>query len=206
MIPKWLEWAKSLQAIAQNGLTYASNEFDIERYKSVMNIAAEIIAEHSLVKKEVISELFSEQAGYATPRVDVRGIIFRDDKILLVKENSDGGWTLPGGWADPNEAPSAAVEREVFEESGFIVRATRLLALYDRDKQGHYPPHPFHVYKIFFLCELEGGKETPSIETSGVEFFAEDNIPHLSHARVTPLQIKKFFSKFHKADFTTEFD
>jgi hypothetical protein len=90
MIPKWLEWAKSLQAIAQNGLEYAGNEFDIERYNSVMDIAAEILSEHSLVKKEVIKELFSEQAGYATPRVDVRGVVFKDDKVLMVKEKSDG--------------------------------------------------------------------------------------------------------------------
>lgn len=206
MIPKWLEWAKSLQAIAQNGLEYAANEFDIERYKSVMEIAAEILSEHSLVKKEVIKDLFSEQAGYATPRVDVRGIVFKDDKILMVKEKSDGRWTLPGGWADPNEPPSTAVEREVFEESGFIVKASRVLAVYDRDKQGHYPPHPFHVYKLFFLCELQGGKETLSIETSGVEFFSEEEIPELSPARVTIKQIKKFFSKYHTSEWTTEFD
>lgn len=206
MIPKWLEWAKSLQAIAQNGLEYAQNEFDIERYKSVMEIAAEILSEHSLIKKEVIKDLFSEQTGYATPRVDVRGVVFKDDKILMVREKSDSRWTLPGGWADPNEAPSTAVEREVFEESGFIVKAARLLAVLDRDKQGHYPPHPFHVYKIFFLCELQGGKETLSIETSGVDFFSEEEIPELSHARVTIKQLKRFFHKYHEADWTTEFD
>lgn len=206
MTPKWLEWARSLQALAQNGLMYAHNEFDVERYKEIMDISAEIMSVHSSVEKEIIMDLFSDQSGYVTPRVDVRGIVFREGRLLLVREKSDGRWTLPGGWADPNEAPSEAVEREVFEESGFVVKARKLAALYDRDRQGHYPPHPFHVYKIFFLCEITGGGEQLSIETDGIGFFSEDEIPELSPPRTTLKQLKNFFSRQRNQDWETEFD
>jgi ADP-ribose pyrophosphatase YjhB (NUDIX family) len=205
MLPKWLEWAKSLQAIAQNGLTYSDNHFDQERYQAVRGVAAEIIAAHSDIKLERVCELFGGEVGAATPKVDVRGAVFRDDTILLVKERSDGLWTLPGGWADVNEPPSVAVEREVFEESGYRTRAAKLLALYDRDMHGH-PPYPFHVYKIFFLCELLGGAPTPSYETETVAFFGEDDLPELSLTRVTPAQIARLFEHCRHPDWPADFD
>jgi ADP-ribose pyrophosphatase YjhB (NUDIX family) len=197
MEPKWLEWAKSLQAIAQNGLTYAVNEFDIERYEQIRNISAEIMASNSGGDFEFINELFRKEEGYATPKVDVRGVVFEGNKILLVKEKIDGGWTLPGGWADPNETPAESVEREVFEESGFIVKSKKVLAVYDRTKQGHTPPFPFHVYKLFFLCELQGGSKSTSNETSDVDFFEENKIPGLSNSRVLKGQIERLF-EFHR--------
>lgn len=206
MIPKWLKWAKELQSLSQSGLNYTENPFEIERYKAIMKVSAEIMAEYSSVETEKIIDLFSRQAGHATPRVDVRGVVFKDGKILLVKEKLDGKWTLPGGWADPNETPSHAVEREVFEESGFNVKAEKLLALYDRDKQGHKPPHPFHVYKIFFLCEITGGKKTLSNETDDIAFFLEEEIPELSEARTTIRQLKHFFKMYNTSNWYTEFD
>lgn len=206
MTPKWLEWTKQLQSISQNGLEFSTNEYDIERYKAIRKIAAEILAAQSYGNPEVIEDFFSRETGYSTPKVDVRGAIFRDDKILLVKEISDGGWTLPGGWADPNETPSESVEREVLEESGFIVKAKKVIAVYDRDKQGHTYPYPFHIYKIFFLCELIGGEEKISNETSEVKFFAEDEIPMLSERRTLAHQIKRFFEHHRKIELPTEFD
>ncbi len=203
---KWLKWAKDLQAISQDGLTYSENKFEIERYKQIRGIAAEMMAEYSETEFEKILGLFTEQAGYATPKIDVRGVVFKDDKVLLVKEKSDGGWTLPGGWADPNESPKESVEREVFEESGFITEAIQVLAVYDRDKQGHTPPFPFHIYKIFFLCELKGGKKKLSIETDGVDFFAEDNIPVLSVARTKESQLKLFFEYKRSGEQKADFD
>lgn len=140
---KWLEWAQKLQAIAQNGLTYSEGVFDIERYKQLQAIATEIMATYSNVEHSYVLDLFSREVGYATPKVDVRGAIFRDDTILLVKEISDGCWTLPGGWADVGESRSEVVVKEVYEESGYQARAIKLLAVYDRDKQGH-PPFPFY--------------------------------------------------------------
>ncbi|MDR3626127.1 MAG: NUDIX hydrolase [Ignavibacteriaceae bacterium] len=207
MEPKWLEWAKSLQAIAQNGLTYALNEFDIERYEQIKNISAEMMATNSDGDLEFIKGLFNNVDGYATPKVDVRGVVFKDGKILLVKEKADGGWTLPGGWADPNETPSESVEREVLEESGFIVKTQKVLAVYDRAKQGHKPPFPFHVFKLFFLCDLKGGISTLSNETDGVDFFEENNIPDvLSKSRVLKSQIERFFEFYKNPNLPTDFD
>ncbi len=204
--PAWLGWATRLQAIAQNGLLYARDPFDQERYASLQTIAAEMMAAGSDVPVEKIETLFGEQVGYATPKVDVRGVVFRDDRILLVRELSDGGWTLPGGWADPLESPSEAVVREVREESGFETVAEKLLAVYDRSKHPHEPPFPFHVYKLFVGCRLTGGEAAGGIETNGVAFFAEVALPPLSVSRVTEGQIRRFFAHQRHPDWPTDFD
>lgn len=205
MQPKWLEWAQKLQAIAQNGLTYSEGVYDIERYKQLRAIATEIMVTYSNVEHSYVLDLFSGEVGYATPKVDVRGAIFRDDTILLVKERADGLWTLPGGWADVGESPSEVVVKEVYEESGYQVRATKLLAVYDRNKQGH-PPFPFYVYKLFFHCELIDGSPSSSIETEAVDFFPEDALPELSIGRVTPAQITRLFQHYRQPDLPTDFD
>ncbi|MEH1848822.1 MAG: NUDIX hydrolase [Nostoc sp.] len=205
METKWLEWAQKLQAIAQNGLTYSENPFDIERYKQLRAIATEMMAAYSNVEHSYVLDLFSREVGYATPKVDVRGAIFRNDTILLVKERADGCWTLPGGWADVGESPSQVVVKEVYEESGYQARAIKLLAVYDRDKQGH-PPFPFYVYKLFFKCELIGGSPSSSIETEEVGFFPEDALPELSIGRVTPAQITRLFQHYRQPDLPTDFD
>ncbi|MGI6368780.1 MAG: NUDIX hydrolase [Anaerolineae bacterium] len=191
---RWLGWAVRLQALAQDGLLYAANPFDRDRYQAVSRIAAEIIHEAADTPLEHIEGLFSAQAGYATPKVDVRGLVFRDEQVLLVQELSDGLWTAPGGWADPGDTPSRAVEREIWEESGYVARAVRLLALYDRATQGHEPPHPFSVFKLFFLCELTGGAPAVSSETSGVNFFPVEALPPLSLGRVTARQIRHLYT------------
>ena len=147
------------------------------------------------------------EEGYATPKVDVRGVTFRDDRILLVRELLDGGrWTLPGGWADVNDRPSEAVEREVWEESGYRVRATKLLAVYDRRFHGHQPPHPHGIYKLFFLCDLLGGEPTASVETADAAFFAEDEIPELSISRTTRPQLQRCFAHHRNPSLPTDFD
>ncbi len=179
--PQWLRWSRQLMAVAQNGLTYASNPFDIDRYQSIRKIAAAIMADHTLADQQRIENLFAQEAGYATPKVDVRGVVFRDQALLLVKERQDGRWTLPGGWADVNESPSEAVVREVFEESGYRTRATKLLAVFDRAKHPHVPLLPFHIYKLFLRCQWLGGEPTSSTETEAVGFFREDQLPELSH-------------------------
>jgi ADP-ribose pyrophosphatase YjhB (NUDIX family) len=202
---RWLRWAQNLQAIAQTGLTYTENPFEVERYEAVREIAAEMIAAHSDHDVDLIRGLFADQSGYATPKVDVRGVVFRDEAILLVKERRDGLWTLPGGWADINDSPAEATEREVYEESGYRARAVKLLACYDRNKHGH-PPYGFHIYKLFFECELLGGAPTESIETAGVGFFREDDIPPLSLPRVTPAQIAHFFEHHRHPRWPTDFD
>jgi ADP-ribose pyrophosphatase YjhB (NUDIX family) len=205
MTPKWLEWARDLQAIAQTGLNYTKNPFEIERYERVREIAAEMAVTHCDVDGARIRDLFAGEAGYATPKVDVRGVVFRDDAVLLVKERRDGLWTLPGGWADVNDSPGEATVREVYEESGYRTRAVKLLACYDRDKHDH-PPYGFHIYKLFFQCQLVGGTPTGSIETEEVAFFREDEIPPLSLPRVTPAQITRFFQHRCHPEWATDFD
>jgi ADP-ribose pyrophosphatase YjhB (NUDIX family) len=203
--PKWLEWVQNLQALAQSGLTYSPNPFDIQRYEAIREIAAEILSTYSQTDLGLIRDLYQSQAGYITPKVDVRGVVFKSDHILLVRELADGGFTLPGGWADVNEPPSSAVEREVWEETGYHVKAKKLLAVYDRNKHGH-PPYIFHIYKLFILCDLVGGQASGSIETGEADFFSEGQIPPLSIARTTAEEINRFFEHHRCPDLPTDFD
>ena len=206
MDPVWLKWAKELAAISQNGLTFSETAYDIERYEAVRRIAAEMMSTQSNLDVETLMTIFTREKGYATPKVDVRGVVFRDGKILLVKEAIDGGWTLPGGWADPCQSPSECVVREIREESGYETETRKLLAVYDRSKHPHEPPMPFHIYKMFFLCEITGGFPQISHETTAVDFFAEDRIPDLSVSRVLPTQIARMFEHNRNPDLPTDFD
>jgi ADP-ribose pyrophosphatase YjhB (NUDIX family) len=204
--PKWLKWARELQAIAQTGLHFSESEYDLERYRAILNISVEMFANQSSEPTPIIRNLFEKQTGYATPKVDVRGVVFREDKLLLVQETSDGRWTLPGGWADVNDSPSEAVEREIVEESGFITKAVRLLALFDRAKHPHDPPFPFHVYKLFIECEIVAGDSKLSMETSAVGFFGLGEIPPLSTSRVTSGQIEFCFQRHGSSETSSVFD
>jgi ADP-ribose pyrophosphatase YjhB (NUDIX family) len=202
----WLDWTKRLQAIAQIGLHFAKDPYDIERYKAVRQIAAEMTAENSGTPCEVVLEAFTNQRGYATPKIDVRGVVFRDDKLLFVRERMDGQWSLPGGWGDVCQSPAENAVREVFEESGFVVEAKKLLAVFDREKHPHVPPYPFHIYKLFMLCEIVGGRETLSEETDAVGFFGETELPELSLLRITPDQIRRMFEHHRNPNLPTDFD
>ena len=203
---RWTEWAQKLQSIAQNGLTYSQNDFDTDRYRQIRLIAAEIIAEHTDHQPEEILNYFSRDNGYATPKVDTRGVIIREDKVLLVNEKTDGLWTLPGGWADPWATPRENVEREVHEEAGYMVKAKKLLAVYDREKQGHLPKLPYRVYKMFFHCEITGGRPTPSMETTDVRFFPLTNLPQLSLSRVNATQIRRMAELISRPELPADFD
>lgn len=204
--PNWLTWAQRIQAIAQIGLQYTADPFDEERYRELSHIASEIMQAHTLSQEGEVRMVFESQCGYATPKLDIRGIVFKGGKILLVRELQDKGrWTLPGGWVDINEPPSLAVEREVREEAGKIVRAVKLLAMFDTNQHGH-PPIPFHTYKLFFLCELLGETEMAPLETAEPTFFCEKEIPELSPARVTRQEIARMFEHHRNALLPTDFD
>ena len=205
MEPNWLTWARKLQAIGQNGLAYSKDPFDIERFEELRELALEILQNYTDSDLPRIRDLFAGEHGHATPKVDVRGVVFNEDAILLVRERADGKWTLPGGWVDVNESPSESVVREVFEESGYQTKALKLLACYDRNRHPH-PPHPYHVYKLFFYCEILGGSPCTSAETDGVDFFKQDAIPELSTGRVTSAQIDRFFEFLRSPDLPTDFD
>jgi ADP-ribose pyrophosphatase YjhB (NUDIX family) len=205
--PPWMAWVRALQAISQTGLHYSQNIYDTQRYQEIGALAATILEQHTTLTAGEMLALQATEFGYATPKVDVRGIAFRDDRILLVREILDEGrWTAPGGWADVNETPAQAVVREVREESGFETRAVKLLAVYDREHQGHTPSYPYHVYKLFFLCELTGGAPRPNEEASEIEFFGVDELPELSVSRITERQIRHFFDLRNRPEAPTEFD
>ena len=201
----WIEWVRRLQAIAQNGLTFCKDPFDRERYEQVRRVAEEILASYADIDATLISNLFRGERGYATPKIDVRGAVFHENRVLLVREQSDGLWTLPGGWADVGESPAEAVVREIQEESGFETKVYKLAALYDRNKHAH-PPMLFHVYKAFFLCDLVGGSAATSHETSEVAFFNCTELPSLSTARVTVRQVERLFAHHTHRALPTEFD
>jgi ADP-ribose pyrophosphatase YjhB (NUDIX family) len=190
--PRWLEWAREIQALSQTGYHYAENEYQRLRNLRLSEIAAEIISEHTGLAVTPLAHVFQAQIGYATPRVDVRGAVFQDGQLLLVRERQDGGWTLPGGWADVGDVPSEAAEREVWEEAGFRVKAHKLVGVYDANRLG--PLELFHAFKLVFLCELIEGTARTSSETSEVVFFSQNELPGiLSGARTRPRHILDAF-------------
>lgn len=208
MPQRWLAWAQELQALAQNGLAYCKNPFDIERFEQVRRIAAEITAAYSELDPQQVLGLFTNQPGYSTPKIDVRGAVFRGQKILLVQELQDQNrWTLPGGWADTGDTPSEAVTREIREETGFETRVTKLAAVYDRTRRGH-PPLFFSAYKLFFICEITGGQAASSIETGRIEFFDQADLAQLdlSLGRVTMQELLMLFDHYAQPHLPTEYD
>lgn len=186
---KWLSWVRTLQSVSQAGINYTENPFDRDRYEKVGEVAAQMAAAVSGLPALAVARAFAADSGHPTPKVDVRGAVFRDGRVLLVRERSDGRWTLPGGWADPGEPPGAAVAREVREESGYAVSATRLVAVHDRDLHNH-PPIAFAVYKLFFLCELEPVDTVEhDHEIESVDWFDPRRPPELSTGRVSAAQL-----------------
>lgn len=203
--PKWLDWAKRLQIIAKAGIEYGHTEYDIDRYKAIQDIAIEILEEYSEVTKEKLLELFTKDNGYITPKIDVRAAIFKDNKILLVKEKIDGRWSMPGGWADINLSLKESIIKEAKEEAGVIVEPKRIIAVLDRKK--HNPPLFFYgVYKIFVQCDLISGEFNKNAETSDAVFFPLENLPPLSVGRNTFEQIKMCFDAKEKENFETIFE
>jgi ADP-ribose pyrophosphatase YjhB (NUDIX family) len=203
--PQWLKIAREMSAMAQTGLTFSKDPFDRQRYERLRELSALMLAQGSAQEYAAILESLNRDAGYATPKVDVRGAVFRDGDVLLVREITDGLWTLPGGWADVNQSAGACVEREIFEESGFTARALKLAAVYDYQKRNR--PHSREsIYKMFFLCELTGGDARPSNETSEVAFHARDRLPPLSQGRSTAAQIERMFEHHENRALGTDFD
>lgn len=205
MAPDWLVWVQQLRSIAQVGLTYSNSPYDIERYEHIREIAAQIAAQQTGAEPEVILGLFEDKPDYPTPKVDIRGAVFKDDQILMVREAIDGKWSLPGGWADIGDHPSVSVEREVKEESGLTVKTRKLAAVYDRNKHSH-DPYPRHIYKLFFICDIVDGEESSTFDILDVAYFAEDSLPELSTGRVTEFQIKRMFTHYRDPSLPADFD
>jgi ADP-ribose pyrophosphatase YjhB (NUDIX family) len=203
--PRWLEWAREIQALSQTGLHYAENDYQAQRNQRLSEIAAEIISQHCELEYAPLVEAFHAQIGYATPRVDVRGAVFQEGKLLLVRERQDGGWTMPGGWADVGDTPAEAAEREVREEAGFHVKACKVVGVYDANRVG--PLELFHAFKIVFLCDLIDGVARPSDETSEVAFFGLEEMPEpLSGERTRMRHIHDAFAMLKDETIPTIFD
>jgi ADP-ribose pyrophosphatase YjhB (NUDIX family) len=203
--PGWLPIGREMRAIAQIGLTFSKDPYDRQRFERIRELAAAVIAQATGQPAGPLVEHFRLDAGYATPKIDVRAACFMEGRVLLVREISDRAWTLPGGWADVNETPAASVVREVSEESGFEARAVKLAAAYDYRKRNRLH-HLDSIYKLFFICELTGGSARPSIETSEVAFFARDALPPLSIGRTTAAQIERMFEHAQDPTLPTDFD
>jgi ADP-ribose pyrophosphatase YjhB (NUDIX family) len=205
--PSWLRWSRALQSVAQAGLTYAQDPYDQERYRDVRRVAAEIAAAGSAGDADAIAGFFASERGYPTPKIDVRAAVIVEDRILLVREREDGGWTMPGGWADVGESAADAAVRETWEEAGVRVRAAKLIALLDRERRGH-PWHPEYSYKAFFACDPVGAL-TPvpqSAEITDAGLFARDALPQLSLGRITPAEIELAFAHRATPELPAEFD
>ncbi len=203
--PQWLRWAQQVQAIAQAGLTYARDPYDRERYEQLRTLAVEIAASATDASPERLRAAFAASVGYPTPKVDVRAVVFRGEEVLLVRESRTGGWTLPGGWADVGDTPSAAAERETLEESGYRVRAHKLFALLDKSRHEH-PPSLDYTYKLLVGCELLGGSPVTSHEIDAVGFFARAQLPQLDLDRTTPGQITLAYAHAADPSRPTDFD
>jgi ADP-ribose pyrophosphatase YjhB (NUDIX family) len=202
--PPWLTWAREIFSLSQSGLTYSGNEYDLQRYRRLQEITAEIIEAHSRIDKRSALESFSMQAGYITPKIDVRGAVIRAGKILLIQERADGKWAMPGGWADLGDAPASVAEREVWEESGFRVKAEKVVAVIDANRVE--PLEFYHAYKIIFLCRLLEGEPRTSYETLAVDFFALNDLPPLSSYRTSESMLKEVFAHVKDPNRPTAFD
>lgn len=205
MKEKWLEWATRLQSIAQAGLTFGENRYDLDRYNQIRAISVEILREYTGISYEKIENLFTSETGYQTPKVDIRASVIRDNKILMVKEKIDGAWSLPGGWADVNTSVSESAARECLEEAGALVRPERIIAIHQADR--HYDfPYPYTVYKIFVECSLVEINFRENTETLEAGFFAPGSLPPLSTERNTREQIEMCFGAGKKEVFEALFD
>ncbi len=201
---KLLQWALDLQGIAQTGLYYGSGKFDLDRYEQIREIAAEMISYRTGLPEDKVKEIFCSDVGYLTPKLDTRAAIFKEDKILLVKESS-GAWSMPGGWVEPDKSIMENTVKEAWEEAGLTVTADRLIALFDLDKN-NLKLHPFKVIKAFVLCTVKGGHFEKNLETVDSRYFGLDELPELTEDKNTREQIALCFEAKAARHWETVFD
>ncbi len=201
---RWLAWAVELQSLAQAGLTYGKDGFDLERYARIREISAEILAHMTELPVEKVTGLFCNETGYQTPKLDTRAAVFQEGKILLVRER-DGRWALPGGWCDVNVSVGENTVKEVKEEAGLDVIPRRIIAVQDRAKH-NLPVYAYGVCKIFVQCDAAGGQFTPNLETTEARYFPPDQLPPLAEEKNTPAQIALCFEAYRSDAWATQFD
>ena len=201
----WLKWAIEIQALAQNGLTYTKDVYDKERFERLREISAEMLAEKTDIPVDKVKDLFCNEKGYQTPKLDTRAAIFKDGKILLVHENN-GTWALPGGWVDVLESVGSNTIKEVKEETGLDVRNQKIIAIQDRNKH-NTPSYAYGICKVFVLCELLGGEFKENTETTEIKYFSLDEVPqNLANEKTSMEQIEMCFRALNNSNWQTEFD
>lgn len=202
---KWLKWAMEIQSLAQAGLAYTENPYDIERYERLREISVEMVAEKSNISLDKVERLFCNETGYQTPKLDTRAAIFKDNKILLTHENN-GTWSLPGGWCDVLESVKSNTVKEVKEETGLDVEAVKIISIQDRNKHNK-PQYAYGVCKVFVLCNIIGGKFIKNIETTETKYFSLEEIPsNLAEEKTNKEQIEICFAAFNNQSWQTQFD
>ena len=202
---RWLKWAMEIQSLAQSGLAYTQNKYDIERYERLREISAEILSEKTSLNLDKVKNLFCNETGYQTPKLDTRAAIFKGNKILLVHENN-GTWALPGGWCDVLESVKSNTEKEVKEETGLDAKAVKIISIQDRNKHNK-PVYAYGVCKVFVLCDILGGKFIENIETTGTQYFSLDNLPsNLAEEKSNKEQIEMCFNAYYDKNWQTQFD
>lgn len=185
-----LEFLKRVQAMAKTGLSYTENPYDVERYEELRDTSNALLAKWSEVEESEVRFYFDQLDTYPTPKVDVRGLVMREGKVLMIREKADGKWAMPGGWCDIGYTPAENIRKEVFEESGLEVKVSRMLSVWDKKMHNH-PPEAAYVYKLSFLCVITGGALEPGHETLGADFFGLEELPELSLPRNTEEQVRK---------------
>ena len=203
--PKWLKWAREIQQLSQTGLAFAVTDYEKKRYTRLIEIAAEIVSDHTQLEKDSVQKVLMEQPGYATPKVDIRAAVIKEGKILLVHERSDDKWAMPGGWADVGDIPSEVAIRETKEESGYDVKPVKVVGVFDANRQGGQLEF-FHAFKIIFLCDLTGGEAKTSDETMDIRFFSFDNLPPFSQNRTNDKHINEIIAHLRDPQRKAYFD
>lgn len=201
----WLQVAREIQQLAQTGSAFAVTDYEKNRYKRLTEITAEIIEHHTDLQKESVKKILMDHPGYATPKIDVRAAVIKDNKILLVQETTDNCWAMPGGWADVGDVPSEVAIRECKEESGYDVNPIKVIGVFDANRVGGRLEF-FHAFKIIFLCELIGGEAKISDETIDVQFFDLEHLPILSLNRTNDKHIKEIKMHLINPERKTFFD
>lgn len=201
---KWVDWLVRLQSLAQAGLAYGRDKYDIERFEEIREISVAMMAELSQLPAQKVADLFANETGYQTPKIDTRAAIFQDDKILLVQE-ANGKWALPGGWCDVDQSVAENTLKEVKEEAGLDVQLERVIAIQDREKHNQ-PVFAHKICKIFSLCHAKGGQFTKNLETIASGYFACDNLPDLAESKTTKEQIAMCFTAYHDENWKTLID
>lgn len=202
---KWLELAMEIQSLAQSGIAYSNNNYDTERYERLRDISAEMVSMNTDLKLDKVKNLFCNETGYQTPKIDTRAVIFKDNKILLTHENN-GTWSLPGGWCDVLETIKSNTIKEVKEETGLDVKAIKIIALQDRNKHNK-PVYAYGICKVFVLCEIIGGEFKENIETTEINYFSLEKLPdNLAEEKTNKEQIEMCFQAYNNDNWQVEFD